>query len=75
MWNTIIDSEFYLFWVYHDHAEFTRSIFIEEREDKSIHTHGFSRPRLTRDKEMWHLREISDDIVTIDIFSEREGKM
>jgi hypothetical protein len=42
MRNTIVDSELYLFWVYHNHTEFRWGILIEEREYKTVHSYGFA---------------------------------
>ncbi len=73
--DAIIDSEFDLFGIYHDHAEFGWSILVEERENESIHSHRFPRSCLSCDEKVWHLREISDDEVPIDVLPYGECKL
>lgn len=70
--DTIIDTELHLLRIHHDHTELTRSIFIEEREDKSVHPYRLTTACLARDEEVWHLCEISGDIVTIYILTHGE---
>ena len=75
MRDAIIDAEFDLLGVYHDHTQFRWSILVEHGEDESIHPDRFPRSCLSCDEEMGHLREITDDEVTIDILPHGKGEL
>ena len=56
----------------HDEFTFFRREFIQQRHNHRVDGNRFTRTRCTRNEEMWHLRQINNDGLTTNVFTQRQ---